>query len=59
MREPPLTAASAIAKAQKCRKAADLSSDPAIREELLSLADAFEAKAEVIKAREVPPGLGR
>jgi hypothetical protein len=59
MHEPQLTAISAIAKAQKCRKAAELSSDPAIREELLSLADAFEAKAEVIQAREVLPELGR
>ena len=59
MREQPLTASSAIAKARKCRKAADLTSDPAIRDELLSLADAFEAKAEATKAREGLPEFGR
>ncbi len=45
MAKTPLTPASARAKAAICRKAASLTSDAAIRQELLSLAAAFDAKA--------------
>jgi len=44
-----LTSASSRAKAEKCRKAAELSSDPAIKAELLKLAQDFEDKARKLE----------
>ena len=40
-----LTPASARAKAQKCQRAAGLTSDPQIKDEFLKLAEDFESKA--------------
>ena len=40
-----LTPASARAKAQKCRRAAELTSDSQIKAEFLKLAEDFETKA--------------
>ncbi|QTC90445.1 hypothetical protein [Brevundimonas goettingensis] len=40
-----LTSASSRAKARKCLKAAELSSNPEIKTEFLKLAEEFEAKA--------------
>ncbi|QTC92783.1 hypothetical protein [Brevundimonas goettingensis] len=44
-----LTPASSRAKAEKCRRAAALSSDPAIKSELRKLAEEFEDRARVLE----------
>jgi hypothetical protein len=49
-----MTSASARAKAEKCRRAAALSSDPLIKAELLKLAQDFEARARELDGREPP-----